>query len=306
MLTSVGALAVVFATAIPAPMPSPATSVRAGQQSNSPVHSGTISEIKCQSTECDLDAGSVPATPTAAPVAASGRGPQPPQLCQFTPDPGFTPPLTMSPATSHVGEAGSWMLKRCAGNDVDVMGRAPLPSVGEVVWVPKAAPLTPSALAQVAYKQLKPPAPTLVLSPPNTRPELVGMPLWLSVPTSSWAPVTATASAGGVSVTATATPVSVFWSMGDGQSVTCHGPGTPYPSDPSVHPPLSSPTCGYTYPRPTATPRNRSFPVTATVEWQVTWSGTGNSGGTLPNLRTSSGTNVQVSEVQALVTGVSS
>ena len=118
--------------------------------------------------------------------------------------------------------------------------------------------------------------------------------------------MTASASAGGVSVTATAEPVSVMWSMGDGGSVTCRGPGTPYPSDPSVHPPLLSPTCGYTYGRPTATPREKSFPVTATVDWRVTWSGTGNSGGTFPNLRTSSGTQVQVAEVQALVTNVSS
>ena len=161
MLTSVGALAVVLATAIPAPAPSPSpspsTSGRAGQQSKSPVISGTISEIQCQSAECDLGAGSVPAVTTVAPVAASGSG-QPPRLaCQFTPDPGFIPPATMSPADAHAGEAGSWVLRRCPRNDVDVMGRAPLPTVGKIVWVPAVAPMTPSALAQVAYKKLKPP-----------------------------------------------------------------------------------------------------------------------------------------------------
>ena len=302
MLTSVGALAVVIVTAIPAPAAT--TSGTDGPRSKPSTVSGTISEIECQSAECDLGAGTVPRTATATPVATSGSGQAPRPICQFTPDPGFIPPATMSPADAHVGEAGSWMVKRCPGNAIDVMGRATLPTVGGMVWVPAAAPLTPSALAQVAYKQLKPPAPALVLSPPTTRPELVELPLWLSVPASSWVPVTASASAGGASVTATATPVSVMWSMGDGGSVTCRGPGTAYPSDPLLHPPLSSPTCGYKYQRPTT--QGQSFPVTATVSWQVAWSGTGNSGGTFPDLRTSSRTQVQVTEVQALVTGVSS
>ncbi|MEY9935403.1 hypothetical protein ABH926_010085 [Catenulispora sp. GP43] len=297
----------VLAAVVPAPVPFPTTSGPASQHSKSAVISDTFAEVDCQSTECDLGAGVGPAAGSAAVAhAASGTVQSPRPLCQFRPDPSFVPPPTMSPADAHAGEAGSWMLRQCSGPAIDVMGRASTPTVGEVVWVPKAAPLTPSALAQVAYKQLKPPTPTLVLSPPNTRPELVGMPLWLSIPAASWAPVTASASAGGVSVTATAEPVSVMWSMGDGGSVTCRGPGTPYPSDPSVHPPLLSSTCGYTYERPTATPRDKSFPVTATVDWQVTWSGTGNSGGTFPNLRTSSGTQVQVAEVQALVTNVSS
>ena len=285
-----------------------ATTLASGPSPSSPTTtplSGTFSEALCNGSACDLGAGSsTPTAPSGSPAPASASGRPPRVVCQFTPDPSFIPPATMSPADSHAGEAGSWVLKRCPRNDADVMGRAPLPTVSQLVWAPASAPMTPSALAQVAYKQLKPPAPTLVLSPPSTRPELVGMPLWLSVPASSWVPVTASASAGGASVTATATPVSVMWSMGDGRSVTCRGPGTPYPSDASVHPPLSSPTCGHTYQRPT--PQGRSFPLTATVDWRVAWSGTGNSGGTFPNLRTSSGTQVQVTEVQALVTGVSS
>ena len=284
-----------------------ATALAAGPSPSSPpttTLSGTFSEALCNGSTCDLGAGSTPTRPSDSPVSGSAQGQLPRLVCQFTPDPSFVPPATMSPADAHVGEAGSWALRRCPGNAVDVMGRATLPTVGDIVWVPAGAPVTPSALAQVAYKKLKPPAPTLVLSPPSTRPELVGMPLWLSVPAQLWVPVTASASAGGASVTVTATPALVTWSMGDGGSVTCHGPGAPYPSDPSVHPPLLSPTCGYNYPRPTA--RGRSFPVTATVDWNVAWSGTGNSGGTFPNLRSASGTQVQVTEVQALVTGVSS
>ena len=39
-----------------------------------------------------------------------------------------------------------------------------------------------------------------------------------------------------VAFAATATPTKVVWDMGDGSTVTCDGPGTPYdPNDPNAH-----------------------------------------------------------------------
>jgi len=57
--------------------------------------------------------------------------------------------------------------------------------------------------------------------------------------------VAATAAAGAVSVTAVAKPVAVVWEMGDGGTVTCTGPGTPFPV--GADPKSASPDCGYTY-----------------------------------------------------------
>ncbi|WP_331718982.1 hypothetical protein OHU23_41045 (plasmid) [Streptomyces virginiae] len=61
----------------------------------------------------------------------------------------------------------------------------------------------------------------------------VGLPVWMwnkPGPTRT-GPATATASAGSVTVTATATVRTVVWSMGDGATITCTGPGAPYTPD---------------------------------------------------------------------------
>lgn len=57
--------------------------------------------------------------------------------------------------------------------------------------------------------------------------------------------------------------------MGDGDSVTCDGPGTPY----SASDPSATTDCSYTWRDP------GSFTVTATVYWAVTWTATGVAGG---------------------------
>jgi hypothetical protein len=104
----------------------------------------------------------------------------------------------------------------------------------------------------------------------------------------------------GISVTAVATPTSASWSMGDGTDVTCTGPGTPFPagSDPAA----SSPDCGHTYHRSSASAPSQQFPATATVHWTVTWSGAGASG-TFPDMTTSANAAFRVAEAQALGTG---
>ena len=53
------------------------------------------------------------------------------------------------------------------------------------------------------------------------------------------------ASAGPVTATATAAPSKVVWDMGDGDSVTCDGPGTPY----SASDPNATTDCSYTWPQ---------------------------------------------------------
>jgi hypothetical protein len=86
---------------------------------------------------------------------------------------------------------------------------------------------------------------------------------------SAWRTLTASASAGPVTSTATAMPSKVVWNMGDGDTVTCNGPGTPFsPSDPNA-----STDCSYTW------PQAGSYTVTATMYWSVIWTATGAPGG---------------------------
>ena len=107
-----------------------------------------------------------------------------------------------------------------------------------------------------------------------------------------------TAQVPGASLTATATPQRVVWSMGDGGSVVCASPGTPYSSRYPAG--SSSPDCGYVYQRSSAGQPDERFTVKATVVWDVVWQGAGKSG-TVPGMEMTSQVPVRVSEVQSVV-----
>ncbi|WP_436846414.1 ATP/GTP-binding protein [Streptomyces griseorubiginosus] len=125
----------------------------------------------------------------------------------------------------------------------------------------------------------------------------VGVPMWMWVNQSAttYGPNTASASAGGITVTATAKVSKIVWKMGDGASVTCNGPGTPYTSSEGM---AQSPTCGHVYSKTSAGAQSAKFPVTATSTWTINWQG-GGQAGQLTEVRQ---TNVQVAvgEVQVV------
>ena len=64
---------------------------------------------------------------------------------------------------------------------------------------------------------------------------VVNLATWLWIDPAIWHSYYGDRLSGSVSATAVATPVWVGWSMGDGGSVVCHGPGTPFdPDEPAV------------------------------------------------------------------------
>ncbi len=158
--------------------------------------------------------------------------------------------------------------------------------------------VAPVVLAQTARRRLVLPSPVIRSSP---RPEdllPVHLPIWLWVGGSVWRPRSATASVPGVTVTATATPSQATWSTGDGGSVVCHGPGTPYAGgDPS----RPSPDCGHVYSRSSAGRPGEAFHVTVTVTWAITWAGAGENG-TLAPLTTTAAAPFQVAQIPSLNT----
>jgi hypothetical protein len=158
-------------------------------------------------------------------------------------------------------------------------------------------------LVDQAVKTLHVPLPQVLLSPAADATQFVGLPVWMST-RASWIPKSVTVSAGGVSLTMTATPAFSVWSMGDGGSVTCRGPGTPYPSAASGKPPRSSPDCGWTYARASVSEPGGVFPVSVTTHWKVSWSTTTGLSGSEPDLTVSTLLGLRVSEIQALVTDV--
>jgi hypothetical protein len=147
-----------------------------------------------------------------------------------------------------------------------------------------------------AVRRLQLPAPVIRLNPPPPAAQLVHVPTWLWLSTPAWSRRSATASVPGLSVTATATPVSVTWSTGDGSTVTCHGAGAPWSGG---DPMAQSPDCGHTYTRHSGA---GVFTVRATITWSVSWAGGGTSG-TEPALTSTATADIRVAESPTVITG---
>ena len=172
-------------------------------------------------------------------------------------------------ATLGVGgsQPGQWIFPSCRGPGVI----DPMPPfwVTGAVPAPGSVQVAPVVVAEQAAKQLALASPAIEMAPPDGSAQLVGLASWLWIDPDQWRAVSASATAGPVTTTASAVPTKVVFDMGDGASVTCDGPGTPY----SPAGPDATTDCSYVWPAP------GSFTVTATVYWSVTWTATGAPGG---------------------------
>lgn len=216
--------------------------------------------------------------------------------------PGPNSPIAAEAGAYHPPGDGTYYMQSCMG----IVGRAPgaVGLVQLVVWRQAPPPgyggprPTPAILAQRAVAKLNLSGPNIQLSPPDGSRQLVGFPTWMwtRVSNATWTRHSATAAVPGESVTATATATAIDWSMGDGHSVTCHGPGTPYSQRYGAH--AASPTCGYTYATPSSTQSGDDFQVTATTTWHITWAGGGQRGAL--TLQRASTVRVVVQEAEAV------
>ena len=266
-----------------------------GPSGGGPSGGGPFGYAQCgqsSSPSCAVTAGSGPAT--GAPGAASTGG-------------GTTGgTATVFAAGTAAGGCSGTMTKTfgCvpAGCNITVqtlacpvgVGGAALPGGGPAPVLP-----APGLLAQLAVKYLRLPDPVIRSSPAPGALQLTRLPVWLWVAAKVWQPQSKTAQVPGESVTATATPVSAAWSMGNGKTITCKGPGTPYGGG---NPAAASPTCGYTYDRSSAGQPGGAYRVTVTITWDITWQGTGGAGGALAPLQTVAAAEFRVAESQALNT----
>lgn len=162
-----------------------------------------------------------------------------------------------------------------------------------------AAPVVdPRELAQQAIASMTLRAPEIRMAPPpGSLSGLVGLPVWMWVEAApdTTGPAQASASAGGVTVTAVAQVSRVLWDMGDGTTVVC-GLGTPYPPGTAGE----SPDCGHVYAEASSrhVPGGGPWPITATSTWTITWSGGGLSGS--ETLELSSSAELFVGELHVL------
>jgi hypothetical protein len=231
----------------------------------------TFANAQASGGQLTVQAGVTHWTPPSGSVWAkqADSGPPPgkpdpnqPYGCTYTAAPSLTAAIGAGGA-----QPGEWMDVECSGpGDVD-----PMPPV----WVTNAQPeavtvaVDPVVVGEQAVQQLGLGSPTIEMAPPSGSPQLVGVATWLWIDPAAWQDKTASASAGTVTATATAAPSKVVWEMGNGDSVTCDGPGTPY----SASDPNATTDCSYTW------PQAGSYTVTATVYWSVTWTAVGAAGG---------------------------
>jgi hypothetical protein len=175
---------------------------------------------------------------------------------------------------------------------VGVCGYPPVP--GFTRFRVFGTPPGPQLLADEAVRALRLPSPVIRVNPALPAPQIVFLPTWVWLGADSWGLRSASASVPGMSVTATATPVTLVLSTGDGGSMTCSGPGTPWTS--GTDPAKVSPTCGHTY---TTLPAGGTYTLRATVTWEISWAG-GGATGTVPALTTTAAVDLRVKEAGAL------
>jgi hypothetical protein len=93
---------------------------------------------------------------------------------------------------------------------------------------------------------------------------------WVDQAQGQWAPVTGSASAGGITVTVQATPTRLIVDTGDGGGTTWDGPPPAFVQGMKLS---TFRGCEYTYHDSSAmAPNGETFPVTMTIEWSASWS----------------------------------
>ena len=156
-----------------------------------------------------------------------------------------------------------------------------------------------SSIISSAMGALNPPRPTIHTSPGYRKGLLVQTPTWLWLTPSYWRTYSTTITVMGYVVTIFATPTVVRWNMGNGDSFSCVGPGTPW--IPGFGDGLS--TCKYTYRHSSDGASGDRYRISATVTFvgSFTTVGLGGMRGPLGAVTRSSAVRAPVAEIQGIV-----
>ncbi len=192
------------------------------------------------------------------------------------------------------GSTPNW----CPSPKAPTAPNSPLRFAGAGNAGPPVPTVTPEQAAYMAVAQLHLPANAPGIGPDPDRNEwhmaAVGYPLWLWAdgPTHVGPVIENVAN---LSVSLDARISKTVFRMGDGKQVTCDGGGKPYAK--WVQPGAKSPTCGYSYTKPSLP--GGKYTVTATSYWAVTWTVNGASG--VIDVPRQAAVQLPVGELQAVI-----
>ena len=192
---------------------------------------------------------------------------------------------------NEAGELVPWQSLARAADPVDVPAAAGQGGAGG-----PAVAVDPAVVARQAAAELRLPGQEVELGPDPRLNEwnmaAVGYPIWL------WRDgpdtVTESVSLAGVTLTMTASYVATTFEMGDGNTVRC-AESTVWVRG-AQEPGTASPTCGYRYGQPSG---EGGYTITATHDWQLTWTGLGQTG-SFP-LSSSASRTVEVGELASII-----
>jgi hypothetical protein len=178
-------------------------------------------------------------------------------------------------------------------------------------WVPNGSKprypesISPKILAGYAYSEVKIPGTTVSLNPNGK--QTVNLPTWVWLDKTKFKPVKVTASLPGTGLwaTTTAKPVGLHIEPGTKDADVSPASGDcPIGDDGRIGSPYvkgsgkKSPPCGVTYLR--STENTGPHQLKATLTWQISWKGSGGTGGNLPNGTFDSAVEINVQETQAV------
>lgn len=237
------------------------------------------------------------------------------------------PVITKDVPDTHAGDVGAWYARYCGDSTAPAecapsstpFGCLGVPSdrwgFSGVTWWSAAdafglgAPVDLAEVAADAYAFLPIPTAAIGVNPPGSSsvPALVNLETWLWVDPLAWAPQRSEVEVccPVVVVSVEAIPERVSFATGDGGTVTCEGPGTPF--DPSQADSAQHSDCAHSYTRSSASQPAQRYTVTARVQWSASWAVSGAApagGGPLPAVQqATTPVPLRVGEIQSLNTG---
>jgi enoyl reductase len=164
--------------------------------------------------------------------------------------------------------------------------------------------ISPEILAQLAYEQIRVPGTKVTLAPGGTT--KVNLPTWAWLDGAQFKPVSVTASVPilGIEATTTAEPISLKINPGTKDATIYPASGVCEINNGRIGEPYAkgkadqTPPCGVKYLRSSG---NSTYPLTATVTWKISWTGTGvNAEQPLPDGEFGAEQDVIVQEIQAI------